>query len=213
MRRVRNVLEITALDKDLCRTCGGNAISTIVEVIVVIDVGKECVPHSRMTLSSSIEPIVMISYLEMAGVLGTCFVRGAEKAGLVVIVKMVPRDGDIVGRVADIESTVFTIGDVAVVNPDVVSIVLDKNTVPVSRYGFEAISDGQVFDDDIVARMGAIALDAQFADDAWIGTDADDSPVWHDVNAGGEGDSALNLNDIWAEDIHISRVTAVRIKG
>ena len=155
-----------------------------------------------MTLDrSAVKKIMMICYLKVAGILVPLVWRSAQKAGLVLVVEVVPRDGDIVAAMADVNAAIVAGADSAVVNPYVVSLILDGDAVLVFACD---IFYYQVPDDDVVAKQMAAAVLAPDAEiigavDGRVGAYTDDGFVGADIDASSsEIDGSLHLDDVRA---------------
>ena len=150
--------------------------------------------HARVALHGAVEPVVMVGDAQVPEVLRGVPVVVAEQHRLVVVVEVVPRDGDVVGAALDVEQAVVAGREVAVVNPDVVRGLLDVDGVVVG------VDEPHVADDDVLhAPHGQPA-----AADAGVLSEADDGLVGgHLVHRGGQADHAVHLYDVGAgpEDV------------
>lgn len=200
---MKNILKVVALGKDIGVACRSNAIlgRWYAIIIVVIDVTEKREPDAGMTLEGFVEEIVMVCNLEMTGVLGAVVCGMTKQTGLVLVVEMVPRDGDIVAGVAYVKAAVGAGADSTVVDPDVVSLILDGDAVFVFACD---IFYYQVPDDDVVAKQMAAAVLAPDAEIIWavdgrVGADADYGLVGADIDASSsEIDGSLHLDDVRA---------------
>ena len=149
------VLEGGALDEDLSAHAGVDAGDLDVGVEVVVDVdGAE--PDGGETAAQVAPIVVGVGDVKVALVLRRVAVGVADEGDLVVVVKVGVGDGDPLGAVVDIDTTVVEVlvgsqvgGNLNVVNPDVLG-GLDGNAITV---GGLDLGDLQVSDDDVVGLV------------------------------------------------------------
>lgn len=107
----------------------------------------------------------------------------AQETGLILVVEVVPRDGDIVAGMANVKGAVVAVAKIAVVNPDVVSLVLNSDAIIIDKV---MVFENEVPDDDVVAQWVAAAVLAPDSEvrtgDSRVGAYADYGLVGADVD-------------------------------
>jgi hypothetical protein len=180
---MRDVLEVVALHQDSSVHCGRHTVQAVVQVVVVEHVHRVAEPHPRVALLGAVEEVVVVAHPKVASVLGEG-VGVAQQHGLAVVVEVVPGHRDKVRLPLDVEQPVEPVGEVVVIDPDVVRRVRHADRV-VGR-----VAELDVSDDHVVARSGGRAHLQATAGDLRGGADPDDALVGHHRDHVVEGDPA-----------------------
>src|SRR5262245_43887271 len=178
--RLLDVLEVIPLDHAAGIGLAGHADVGVAEVVIVEDVHRLAEAHARVPLRRVVEPVVMIAHLQMPDVLRPVGVGVAEQHVLDVVVRVVPRNRDVIGAALDVYQPVEGVGEIAMVYPDVMGEHLNVDRV-VGQAGEDQVPDDDVADDAARRRRGRFAdrvadVEAS-ARDPRVGAAADDGLV------------------------------------
>lgn len=164
----------------------------LIKVVIDVLVSKSA---SWSTSTAVLPVVVVVSDLQMSKILAAVAIGVSDKRGLPVVVEVVPRNGNIVRGMGDVNLSVIVIwslgdGDgveqLVMVNPDSGGCINDHQVAASDK------ADLEIADNDIVGVSDGDCL----AGETTVVANADDRGVAEDLDRGSQGNDTADVNHL-----------------